>query len=54
VLPWTHSASATRSWTIGYVNATAEAITSSAPGALVGRNHWDVFPAMAGTDFERN
>jgi PAS domain-containing protein len=41
-------------WTIVYVNATAEAITSSAPGALVGRNHWDVFPAMAGTEFERN
>ena len=26
-------------WTIAHVNATAEAITSSAPGALVGRNH---------------
>jgi serine phosphatase RsbU (regulator of sigma subunit) len=41
-------------WTIAHVNATGEAITSSAPGALVGRNHWDVFPAMAGTEFERN
>jgi serine phosphatase RsbU (regulator of sigma subunit) len=41
-------------WTITHVNATAEAITSSAPGALVGRNHWDAFPAMAGTEFERN
>ena len=40
-------------WTIAHVNATAEAITSSAPGALVGRNHWDAFPAMAGTEFER-
>lgn len=41
-------------WTITSVNATAEAITSSAPGTLVGRNHWDAFPAMAGTDVERN
>jgi len=41
-------------WTIIHVNATAEAITASAPGALVGRNHWDAFPLMAGTVFERN
>lgn len=41
-------------WTIRYVNSTAEQITAAAPGALVGRDHWTAFPAMAGTDFEHN
>lgn len=41
-------------WTITHVNTRAEQITASARTSLVGRDHWDAFPAMAGTPSERH
>jgi PAS domain S-box-containing protein len=37
------------SWRFTYVNAEAEHINGVSHGALIGQNHWDVFPATVGT-----
>ncbi|HWM88768.1 MAG TPA: PAS domain-containing protein, partial [Kofleriaceae bacterium] len=42
-----------RDWRITYVNAAAERASGMARDRLLGKEHWEAFPAMLGTDFER-
>ena len=41
-----------RDWRFTYVNVEAERTLSMTRAELTGRNFWDVFPAVKGTDFE--
>ena len=41
-----------REWRFTYVNRHAQRLLE-APGQLLGANMWDVYPALAGTEFER-
>ncbi len=42
-----------RDWRITYMNAEAERINGVSRAELIGRNHWEVFPASVGTSLER-
>jgi PAS domain S-box-containing protein len=41
-------------WRFTYANAAAERMLSSAAADLIGKNHWDVYPATIGTIVETN
>lgn len=41
-------------WTIRYVNAAAEIDNNRKRETLLGRNLWEAFPGLAGTDFEHH
>ena len=43
-----------RGWRFGYVNAEAERVLAHTRDELVGKELWDLFPAAAGTEFERH
>lgn len=42
-----------RDWRFTYVNPQGEAVLDRAPGDLMGRVIWDVYPGLAGSEFER-
>ncbi len=42
-----------KQWRITYANAEAERITGSSRENLLGRNHWDLYPAAVGTAVHR-
>jgi signal transduction histidine kinase len=42
-----------RDWTIQHVNTAVEHATTRKRSELVGRNFWDAFPQIIGTDYER-
>jgi PAS domain S-box-containing protein len=42
-----------RDWTFTYVNRQAETLLGRTPGDLPGRNLWDEYPGLAGSEFER-
>ena len=41
-------------WVITYVNGVAARIVGKRPEEIVGRNHWDVWPTVVGTETEAN
>ena len=43
-----------KDWIITYVNGVAERISGKHPHDIVGRNHWDVWPMLIGTQAEVN
>ena len=42
-----------RSWVFTYVNRQALRLLDRRPGELLGRSLWDVYPGLAGSEFER-
>jgi PAS domain S-box-containing protein len=40
-------------WNFTYINHQGAAMTGNTPEALIGRNHWEAFPATVGTNFEK-
>ncbi len=40
-------------WQIAYVNKAAYTLTGYAPGDLVGKNFWEAFPGLPGSEFEQ-
>jgi PAS domain S-box-containing protein len=40
-------------WRLTYVNAAAERTNGVPRGSLLGKTHWEAFPDVVGTDFER-
>ncbi|MDB6152327.1 MAG: luxQ 2 [Chthoniobacteraceae bacterium] len=42
-----------RSWRFTYLNSQAELLLSPAPGSLLGKNMWEMFPGLIGSVFEK-
>lgn len=42
-----------RDWVFTYINTQAERLVGAAPGTLLGRNYWDVYPDLVGSSVER-
>jgi PAS domain S-box-containing protein len=42
-----------REWRFSYVNAESERLTGMKREEMLGKSHWDLFPATVGTDLER-
>ena len=40
-------------WRFTYVNRSAEILLDRTPGALIGKNFWEEFPGLNGSEFER-